>query len=148
MITQTVIEEEVRDPDPARPFIIAGPREPHRMLGSDAFRNLAAVEQTPALVMANEGLRAGRTKCAARRAALTLPAPAVDGQKLVIWDETGHAHTITVAGGAKTSPPSAGLNGGTTNNLLTFGGTVGQSVELTSRNGNWWTTANNGVTVS
>lgn len=74
-------------------------------------------------------------------AALTLALPTVDGQKLGFIDETGHAHTI-VCGGS----PANGLN--STHGTLTFGGTVGDSCEIVSRNGLWWTLSLNGVTAS
>lgn len=78
--------------------------------------------------------------------AMTLAAPTYDGQSVSFIDETGHAHTLVCTGAG--SPPTAGLNGGTTSNELTFGGAKGDSVELVSRNGFWWTVVLNGVTVS
>ena len=77
---------------------------------------------------------------------IVLPAPIEDDINLLFTDESGHAHTITCTPAG--SPPSAGLNGGTTNNKLTFNGTPGSSAELISRNGFWWAYMLNGVTVS
>jgi len=70
---------------------------------------------------------------------ITVPAPTIDGIEATFIDEGGHAHTIVCTGC---------LNGGTTNNKLTFGGAAGDSVTLYSRNGSWWTTSLIGVTVS
>jgi hypothetical protein len=78
--------------------------------------------------------------------ALTVAAPTVDGQIMSFIDETGHAHTIVCTGAG--SPPTAGLNGGTTANTLTFGGTKGDSCQIISRNGFWYTLNLNAVTVS
>lgn len=77
---------------------------------------------------------------------IVMPAPIEDDITVLFTDEGGHAHTIVCTGAG--SPPSAGLNGGTTNNKLTFNGTVGSSVELISRNGFWWAYMLNGVAVS
>lgn len=83
---------------------------------------------------------------AAAAIALTLAAPVADGIELTFVDEGGHAHTIVCTGAG--SPPTAGLNGGTTNNELTFGGTKGNACTIYSRNGFWWTCALASVTVS
>ena len=70
--------------------------------------------------------------------AIILSAPVQDGQLVKFYDEVGHAHTITCAlgfmGGAKS--------------LLTFGTTIGDGVELVSRNGYWWPFLLSGVTVT
>lgn len=78
-------------------------------------------------------------------ALLTLVAPDTDGQQMVFIDESGKAHTITIA--AVGSPPTAGLNGGAVT-TLTFNATKGSSVELYSRNGSWFTGPLNGVALS
>lgn len=78
--------------------------------------------------------------------ALTLAAPTFDGQEATFIDEGGHAHTLVCTGAG--SPPTAGLNGGTTYNTLTFGGTKGDSCQLVSRNGFWYAYNLNGVTAS
>jgi hypothetical protein len=78
--------------------------------------------------------------------ALTVAQSTVDGQEMTFLDEGGHAHTVVCTGAG--SPPTAGLNGGTTANTLTFGATKGSSVTIIARNGFWWSTALNGVTVS
>lgn len=70
---------------------------------------------------------------------ITVPAPTVDGIEITFIDEGGHAHTVVC---------TASLNGGTTNNELTFGGTKGDSVVLYSQGGYWWTKSLVGVTVS
>lgn len=75
---------------------------------------------------------------AAGVAAMTLAAPDRDGIELVFIDEGGHAHTVV----------ASSLNGGTTNNKLTWNGTAGSSAILISRGTNWWTAALNGVAVS
>ena len=77
-------------------------------------------------------------------AALTLAAPAADGQACTIWDESGHAHVVTVA--SVGSPPTSGLNG--IHTTLTWNGTAGSSCQLIGRGANWFVTALNGVTVS
>lgn len=79
-------------------------------------------------------------------AALTLAAPTAglpaaggnDGQLLVFVDITGHAHTITT--------PSNGLNGN--KHIATFGGTVGNFIELRAYNGVWYVLAQSGITLS
>jgi hypothetical protein len=78
--------------------------------------------------------------------ALTVAAPVCDGQIMNFIDQGGHAHTVVCTGAG--SPPTAGLNAGTTANTLTFGGTKGDSVQIVSQNGFWWTNVLNGVTVS
>jgi hypothetical protein len=83
---------------------------------------------------------------AAGAIALTLAAPAEDGIELTFCDEGGHAHTLVCTGAG--SPPTAGLNGGTTNNKLTWNGTIGSAATIYSRNGFWWTLPLSGVTVS
>jgi len=79
-------------------------------------------------------------------AALTLAVPTAglpsaggnDGQVLSLVDTTGNAHTITT--------PSNGLNGN--KHIATFGGTVGQFVELYAYNAVWYVMASSGVTLS
>jgi hypothetical protein len=79
-------------------------------------------------------------------AALTLPVPTAglpsaggnDGQVLSLVDTTGNAHTITT--------PSNGLNGN--KHIATFGGTVGQFMELYAYNAVWYVMASSGVTLS
>jgi hypothetical protein len=83
---------------------------------------------------------------AAGAIALTLAAPTEDGIELTLVDEGGHAHTLVATGAG--SPPTAGLNGGTTNNKLTWNGTAGSGAVIYSRNGFWWTISLNGVAVS
>ena len=78
--------------------------------------------------------------------ALTLAAPTVDGSEYNFISQDTQTHTLTCTGAG--SPPTAGLNGGTTNNRLTWNGTKGSSVTLTSYNGFWYSSAINGVTVS
>lgn len=78
--------------------------------------------------------------------AMTLAAPTIDGVEVTFTDEGGHAHTLVCTGAG--SPPTAGLNGGTTANTLTFGGVKGDACQLISRNGFWWAYCLNGVTVS
>ena len=119
----------------------------HKIAGGSSIPNQAPVIAAASGAIAPSGAKTIVAITKAGVAAMTLPAPTVDGQILVIFDAGGHAHTVTVNGGLQ-SPPVQGLNGGTTNNLLTFGGTIGQSVELTSYNSNWWTTAVYGVTPS
>lgn len=78
--------------------------------------------------------------------ALTLAAPAADGIQLEFFAQDTQAHTLVCTGAG--SPPTAGLNGGTSQNKLTWGGTKGASVTITSLGGFWWSSALNGVTVS
>ena len=78
--------------------------------------------------------------------ALTLAAPVVDGIIANVISQDTQAHTLVCTGAG--SPPTAGLNGGTTNNKLTWNGTKGSSVTLTSFNGFWYSSNLNGVTVS
>lgn len=105
--------------------------------------------RAPNLLTASGALAAGAALnhiTAAAVIALTLVAPTVDGLEMLFIDEGGHAHTIVATGAG--SPPTAGLNGGTTNNKLTFNGTIGSSVRMVSRNGFWWSASLNGVAVS
>lgn len=76
--------------------------------------------------------------------AFSLAAPSVDGQRITVWDEGGHAHVITVA--SVGSPPTSGLNG--IHTTLTFNGTAGSSVRLVARGSNWFVESLNGVAVS
>ena len=76
-------------------------------------------------------------------AALTLALPTVDGQRLIVQDVGGHAHTIDVP---IASPPVAGLNGSKAR--ATFNGTLGSFVELLSYNGSWMVLGASGVTVA
>lgn len=78
--------------------------------------------------------------------ALTLAAPTVDGLQFDFISQDTYAHTIVCTGAG--SPPTAGLNGGTTLNKLTWGGTKGASCTLTSSLGFWWSSNLVGVTVS
>lgn len=76
-------------------------------------------------------------------AALTLAAPAAgtdDNKELTIWSETAFAHVIT--GGVD------GFNSKGSSGTLTFGAAKGSSCKLKARNGHWWVTALNGVTVA
>lgn len=54
--------------------------------------------------------------------------PADDGKKLSIVAKTAHAHVVTIAGG---------LAGGT-NNTVTLGGAVGDTIELQAIEGKWY----------
>ena len=78
--------------------------------------------------------------------AFTLAAPVTDGIECEFISQDTYGHTIVCTGA--NSPPTAGLNGGTTNNKLTWNGTKGSSCTLISYNGFWWSSALNGVTVS
>lgn len=75
-------------------------------------------------------------------AALTLALPTIDGQRMLIQDVGGHAHTITAP---IASPPTAGFNG--TLSLITFNGTIGSWVELIGYNGSWYARSS-GVTIA
>lgn len=70
--------------------------------------------------------------------AMTLAAPTVDGLQYEFTSQDTQAHTLVC---------TAALNGGTSLNKLTWGGTKGSSVTITSLNGFWWSSALNGVTV-
>jgi hypothetical protein len=64
-------------------------------------------------------------------AALTLAAPAVNDNRVLIFDSTGaHAHTLTI---------TAGLRGaGAGADVLTWGGAVGDGITLYSYAGAWY----------
>ena len=83
------------------------------------------------------------TKASAGAFTLETPAQANigDGVELTFISETAYDHVI-VCGGS----PASGLNAA--NGTLTFGGAAGDSCQLISRNGRWWTENLNGVTVS
>lgn len=61
-----------------------------------------------------------------------------DGLSITIFDNSGHAHTVTTPANAIT--PS--------HHVLTFNGTQGSFVTLTARNGKWLVEASSGVTPS
>jgi hypothetical protein len=76
-------------------------------------------------------------------AALTIVAPTVgtdDGKELTVWSETAFAHVITCA--------AVGFSGKNASGTLTWNGTRGSSVKFKARNGQWWVTAINGVTIA
>jgi hypothetical protein len=78
--------------------------------------------------------------------ATTIAAPAAgspasggnDGLSITIFDNSGHAHTVTA--------PANGIT--PAHHLITFNGTQGSFVTLTARNGKWLVEASSGVTVS
>lgn len=61
-----------------------------------------------------------------------------DGAVLSIVSTTANAHTVTT--------PANGVNG--TNHIITFSGTLPNSIALTAFNGSWWGTSNTGATIS
>jgi hypothetical protein len=79
-------------------------------------------------------------------AAITLAVPTagsvanggIDGAKMTFIDVGGHAHTVTT--------PASGINGA--DHIATFGGTVGNFIELVAYNGVWYVTASAGITLS
>lgn len=79
-------------------------------------------------------------------AVLTLPLPIAgpasagghDGAVLSIISTTANAHTVTT--------PTNGINGA--NHIITFSGTLPNSIALTAYNGSWWGTSNTGATIS
>lgn len=62
-----------------------------------------------------------------------------DGKVLKIVLATAHAHTVTVG-------TALAING--TDDVITFAGAAGNSVQLQANNGIWWTIANAGGTLS
>lgn len=62
--------------------------------------------------------------------ALTLAVPTQDGAELTIIATTAHAHTVTVSGGI--------AGAGTSADVGTFGGAVGDGVTLMSYNRLWY----------
>jgi hypothetical protein len=73
--------------------------------------------------------------------AVTLADPtsgADDGKRLSIYCSTAHAHVITIAGG---------IAGGT-NNTITFGGAIGDNVELEAIAGKWFLRGSVNATLS
>ena len=70
-------------------------------------------------------------------AALTLAAPTEDGLWLAFTSATAAAHTIDMA--------SSGINGGS-GDVGTFGGAIGDCVEIFSYNGHWYQRSNLNVT--
>ncbi len=79
----------------------------------------------------------------ATAAALTIVAPTVgtdDGKELTIWSETAAAHVITCA--------SVGFNGKAASGTATWAAAKGNSMKFVARNGQWWVTALNGVTIA
>jgi hypothetical protein len=64
--------------------------------------------------------------------------PGDDGMLLTIFDESGHAHTVTTAAN-KIAPAHS---------LITFNGTVGSFCQLEAKGGLWWPRANSGVVIS
>ena len=70
--------------------------------------------------------------------AMTLAAPAADGEELVIVDQVGAAHTLTA---------TSLVNGGG-KSLITWGGTIGSTLRLLSDGGYWWVVGLQGVTVT
>jgi hypothetical protein len=78
--------------------------------------------------------------------AATLPLPIVgapstgghDGAELLIVCTTAHAHTVTT--------PANGINGA--NHVITFSGTLPNTISLVALNGTWWSSANTGGTIS
>jgi hypothetical protein len=98
------------------------------------------VSATPATVTGN----APSTKVAITYtsvAVMTLLPPDRDGIEILVYDTTGHAHTLV------TQAPTT-LNAGTTNNKLTWNGTAGSAVRLVSFGSGWFTETLNGVAVS
>lgn len=71
--------------------------------------------------------------------AMTLAPPTADGLQYEFVSQDTQAHTLVCTGA---------LNGGTSLNKLTWGGTKSASVTITSLNGFWWSSSLNGVTVS
>lgn len=79
----------------------------------------------------------------ATAAALTIAAPTAgtdDGKELTIWSETAAAHVITSG--------TVGFGGKGASGTLTFGAAKGNSCKFVARNGQWWVTALNGVTIA
>ena len=75
--------------------------------------------------------------------AMTIAAPdeADDGKRLTIVSENASAHTLT-----NTTP---GFNGGgTTSDVGTFGGAIGDGLEIVAVNGVWLVVANQNVTLA
>lgn len=62
--------------------------------------------------------------------ALTLAVPVRNGVRLTILATTAHAHTLTVSGGIG--------GAGTSADVGTFGGAIGDGVTLISYNSLWW----------
>lgn len=74
-------------------------------------------------------------------AAMTLAAPTAgldDGKVLVIDSTTAQAHTVTIANGLRGAGSSADVG--------TFGGAIGDGVTLYAYNGAWYPTRNTNVT--
>ena len=82
----------------------------------------------------------------ASAAALTLAQPIAgavgagghDGCRLRIYSTTAGAHTVTTA--------ANGIEG--SKHIATFGGAIGDFIDLEAYNGTWWPAANTGVTLS
>lgn len=76
-------------------------------------------------------------------AAATIAAPIAgrdDGKRLVIVAGTAQAHTVTLTGG---------FNGaGTGSDVATFGGAVGDALEVVAYGGNWLTVSARNVTLA
>jgi hypothetical protein len=73
--------------------------------------------------------------------ALTLanPPTTADGATLTIVATTAQAHTVTY---------TAGFNGGTTaRDVATFGGAIGDAMQVVAYNGVWWTVSLRNVTL-
>lgn len=61
-----------------------------------------------------------------------------DGKRLLVYDTTGNAHTITTAANK--------INGN--KHIATFGGTIGDFIVLEAFNGIWYVLSSNGITLS
>jgi len=67
-----------------------------------------------------------------------LGVPNDDGKRLLVYSTTAFAHTITTAAGK--------ING--TDHIATFGGALGDFIELIAFNGIWYVLSQNGIVLS
>ena len=107
----------------------------------DAVANVTAMSADGALPMTGFCPVTKGTACAMTLATPVAGAPSAggnDGQVLVVQDTTGAAHTITTASN-KIAPSK---------HIGTFGGTVGQFIELRAYGGLWYVQASSGVTMT
>jgi hypothetical protein len=119
--------------------------------GSNPNGNVQGVASAPSVnpVAASGAVAPGGGNYAITKsgvAAITLALPTAgslanggqDGQKMIFFDTGGHAHTITT--------PASGINGA--DHIATFGGAVGDFIELIAYNGVWYALASSGITLS
>jgi hypothetical protein len=119
-------------------LITAGAAEINNQLDKEALQTLVA---DGAITVKSGICKIAKTVAGVVAATLANPTDVTDDfKKLLIVSNQAQANTVTVTGGFG--------NGGTGKDVCTFGGAVGDCIELTAHGGKWYVTGGTGFTLA